>query len=70
MVQFVVCLGAVFVFSLPREGSAAGAGPNMEDESNDKKPRPRSLTISYRTDVESVGSNMDDRSLDTLDDID
>ena len=42
----------------------------MEDESKDQKARPRSPTISYLTDAESVGSNMDDRSLDTLDDID
>ena len=32
---------------------------DMEDESQDKKPRPRSATISYRTDAESVGSQMD-----------
>ena len=42
----------------------------MEDESQDKKPRPRSPTISHRTDAESVVSNMDDRSIDILDDID
>ena len=43
---------------------------DMEDESQDKKPRPRSPTISYRTDAESVGSNMDDRTSDDLDDTD
>ena len=42
----------------------------MEDELQDKKPRPRSPTVSYRTDAESVGFNMDDRNLDMLDDID
>ena len=43
---------------------------DMEGDSQDKKPRPRSPTVSYRTDAESVGSNMDDRNLDMLDDID
>ena len=42
----------------------------MEDESQDKKPRPRSPTISYRTDADSVGSQMDDTSIDMLDDVD
>ena len=43
---------------------------DREDESQDKRPRPSSPTISYRTDAESVGSNMDDRAIDTLDDAD
>ena len=42
----------------------------MEDESHDKQPRPRSPTISYRSDAESVGSNMDDTTIDLLNDID
>ena len=42
----------------------------MEDESQDKRPRPRSPTISYRTDAESVGSQMGDTSIDMLDDVD
>ena len=42
----------------------------MEDESQDKRPRPRSPTISYRTDGESVGSNMDDRAIDMRNDTD
>ena len=32
---------------------------DMDDDSPDKRVRPRSPTISYRTDAESVGSNMD-----------
>ena len=43
---------------------------DMEDESQDKKPRPRSSTISYRTDAESVCSQMDDTSIDMLDGVD
>ena len=42
----------------------------MEDASQDKNTRPRSPTISYRTDAESVGSNMEDASIDLLDDTD
>ena len=42
----------------------------MEDESQDNRPRPRSPTISYRTDAESVGSNMDDRTIDMFGDTD
>ena len=43
---------------------------DIENESQDKKPRPSSPTISYRTDAESVGSNMDDRAIDMLNDTD
>ena len=43
---------------------------DMEDDSLDKRPRLRSPTISYRTDAESVGSNMDDPAIDMLNDID
>ena len=43
---------------------------DMEDDSQDKRPRPRSPTISYRTDAESVGSNMDDGEIGMLDDTD
>ena len=32
---------------------------DMEDDSTDKRMRPRSLTVSYRTDAESVESNAD-----------
>ena len=42
----------------------------MEDESQDKRPRLRSPTISYRTDAESVRSHMDDAPIDLLDDVD
>ena len=43
---------------------------DMDDESQDKTPRVRSPTISYRTDAESVGSKMDDATIDLLNDID
>ena len=43
---------------------------DMEEDSHKKRPRPRSPTISYRTDAESVGSNMDDRAIDMLNDTD
>ena len=40
---------------------------DMEDDSQDKRPRPRSPTVSYRTDAESVGSNMDGGEIGMLD---
>ena len=43
---------------------------DVEDELQDKKPRPRSPTIPYRTDAESVASHMDDTATDMLDDVD
>ena len=43
---------------------------DMEDKSQDKRPRPRSPTISYRTDAESVGSQIDDAPMDLLDVVD
>jgi len=43
---------------------------DMEDDAPDKRPRPRSPTISYRTDAESVGSNMDDGDIGMLNEID
>ena len=39
---------------------------DMEDDSQDKRPRPRSPTISYRTDA--VGSQIDDGEVGILDD--
>ena len=42
----------------------------MEDASQDKKHKPRSQTISYRTDEESTGSQMDDASIGMLNDVD
>ena len=43
---------------------------DMEDDSRDKRPRPRCPTISYRTDAHSVGSNMDGRAIDMHKDTD
>ena len=42
----------------------------MEDESQDKRPRLRSPTSSYRADADSVWTNMDDAPIDLLNDID
>ena len=42
----------------------------MEDDSQDKRLRPRNPTISYRTDAESVGSHMDDGEIGMFDDTD
>ena len=39
----------------------------MDDDAPEKRPRPRSPTISYSTDATSVGNHMDDGSLDGLD---
>ena len=41
----------------------------MEDDSPDKRPRPRSPTISYKTDAEPAGSNMDDGDIGMLNEI-
>ena len=40
----------------------------MEDDSQDKRPRPRSPTVSYRTDADSEVTS--DGGLDGLDEID
>ena len=71
--------------NIPREGPAPqhvdmsprGASPKrragedeMEDDSQDKLPRLRSPTISYRTDAESVDSRMDEGSLGGLNETD
>ena len=42
----------------------------MEDDSHDTGPRTRSPNISWRTDAESVGSNMHDRAIDVFNDTD
>ena len=42
----------------------------MEEESQEKTPRPRSPTISYRTEAESTGSIMDDIAIDLFNDVD
>ena len=43
---------------------------DVEDDSPDKRLRPRSPTISYKTDAESVGSNMDDGDIGIPNEID
>ena len=68
--------------STPREGPAAecfylsprwsptrrAGNDDMEDDSQDKRPRPRSPTVPYRTDADS--DIMNDGGLDGLDEID
>ena len=43
---------------------------DMDGDSPDKRLKPRSPTVSYRTDAESVGSNMDDGDIGVLNEID
>ena len=43
---------------------------DMDDDSPDKRLKPRSPIISYRTDAESVGSNMDDGDIGMLNETD